>query len=1161
MPKKPPIDLPLVARPPNIAASTSQLKFPRLVKPLLRPVASSIGLNNTSPAQAKCNQDEDQGQLLDSNNESDDKSEDEEKVRGPLTTSRRGVGNNTGVQETTSKAAAHAKNRDFIKELEEKKRREREEREKKEQRRKKQHDKSTQKILQGAALKKNQKQAGDPPASAGPEHDDQDGPSTEDASGDSKEDTEEERERKERARKQQKMLLKKQQQLFENLKAKKREKDEELEQERERERKRQEKVTRAILNQIQEANNKEDLQLQMECEVSPAESRQTSATVRETSKLDEDADDPKRRANKEQQDAMKRKQQEYLAKLADQRKQKQREEDEARIVQERKKKKIQQEAAKALQEAARRAQQEQEVRERQLQAEQEAAAAAAAAATPVDVEAMVARLSRLKEKDAQVVPEARDFASWKKRHGVRSDQKVFIVTGCYPVIREELEKRGWYWNQDRYSPFFDLKWALKSDDLKTGGKLEKHQYVNHFAQNTAMTTKVGLLHSLRRATEVQSFDCDTIFPRAYDLNEPSNMDAFVQDFRLGVAEGLLKQLVSRFIRTKGGNDTFLSSINQAVLDVVLSVARKKVRSRRPECDIAEDGRVLGPEALFAKTCLEAGDDPLDDMLDDDLPGQEELVTDLQWEILNKCAINKPGKLRESLVYMRKVYEDDKTGGPDGESGAALTIDTVLSAMEKKQLRRQEKRMADSFNREKARLSSLAARVEPATSNQLHEAERLARALNSLCPQFRINGGATDLFDAKKPAPEPSQNVWIVKPAGLSRGRGIRVFNNLDELLGYADVENHKECQWVSQKYIENPLLACRRKFDIRQWVLVTCWDPLTVYMHGDCYLRFSSEEYSTADLSDQYVHLTNNSIQKYSDKFNDVYGTDDGDMLVEGNMWHSDEFQKYLRNKLHEPDVWDSHIRPAMRAIIVRALQCVQDRVAHRKNACELFGYDFMIDGEFTPWLIEVNSSPACDYSTPTAERYVTEGLAGIVKVIVDLREFEENRKKGSNTGATEPDIGCWKRIHRGEYIGKPVSSFGADFQVRGSKLSRAALRQISKEKNDDGETTVAGSEASTVTTVGPSEGINAREGDQDSEEELGRLDDTGNNNNDEEQQNPSQEDKCVHLSQSSENVENGERDQRDESEALLSDDGGDENDEDEDDEDDLSQSLEDSLL
>jgi tubulin monoglycylase TTLL3/8 len=38
--------------------------------------------------------------------------------------------------------------------------------------------------------------------------------------------------------------------------------------------------------------------------------------------------------------------------------------------------------------------------------------------------------------------------------------------------------------------------------------------------------------------------------------------------------------------------------------------------------------------------------------------------------------------------------------------------------------------------------------------------------------------------------------------------------------------------------------------------------------------------------------------------------------------------------------------------------------VENRKNSHEMFGYDFMIDERYGVWLIEVNSSPAMDYST-----------------------------------------------------------------------------------------------------------------------------------------------------------------------------------------------------
>ena len=60
------------------------------------------------------------------------------------------------------------------------------------------------------------------------------------------------------------------------------------------------------------------------------------------------------------------------------------------------------------------------------------------------------------------------------------------------------------------------------------------------------------------------------------------------------------------------------------------------------------------------------------------------------------------------------------------------------------------------------------------------------------PQFSING---------------ENNIWIVKPAGLSRGRGIVCFKHLVEILDQVK----REGQWVAQKYIENPMIVQKRK--------------------------------------------------------------------------------------------------------------------------------------------------------------------------------------------------------------------------------------------------------------------------------------------------------------------------------------------------------------
>ncbi|RYY72549.1 hypothetical protein EON63_20710, partial [archaeon] len=102
-----------------------------------------------------------------------------------------------------------------------------------------------------------------------------------------------------------------------------------------------------------------------------------------------------------------------------------------------------------------------------------------------------------------------------------------------------------------------------------------------------------------------------------------------------------------------------------------------------------------------------------------------------------------------------------------------------------------------------------------------------------------------------------QNMWIVKPAAKSRGRGITTFNDIYKLLKYVEAGVGGSLQWIVQKYIENPLIIAKRKFDLRQWVLVTSWNPLTIYFYHECYARFSVEEYSTdkESMENCYVHL------------------------------------------------------------------------------------------------------------------------------------------------------------------------------------------------------------------------------------------------------------------------------------------------------------------
>ena len=106
----------------------------------------------------------------------------------------------------------------------------------------------------------------------------------------------------------------------------------------------------------------------------------------------------------------------------------------------------------------------------------------------------------------------------------------------------------------------------------------------------------------------------------------------------------------------------------------------------------------------------------------------------------------------------------------------------------------------------------------------------------------------------------TRNLWIIKPGAQSRGRGIEIHSDFDDMMQRIRISGL--AIWVIQKYIERPLIILGKKFDIRQWVLITSVNPLTIWTWKTPYLRFTSQDYNPNNARNKFMHLTNASVSK-----------------------------------------------------------------------------------------------------------------------------------------------------------------------------------------------------------------------------------------------------------------------------------------------------------
>ncbi|KAL8274372.1 hypothetical protein Esti_001694 [Eimeria stiedai] len=562
------------------------------------------------------------------------------------------------------------------------------------------------------------------------------------------------------------------------------------------------------------------------------------------------------------------------------------------------------------------------------------------------------------------------------------------------------------------------KWDSNLDDLYFG-KLQSFQIVNRFVNSQPLTTKHGLLETLRsNLCFFGGGSPDPFFPRSYHLNNPTDKHTFISDFKLTRAAAVLKlQVLQWACGFVGWGETEMLS---------LGLLETRLRDRIETFSSAAN-KATGNEKwrhCFSREWMDCSS-ARDSCIGDAEAGSRGSTRRMTYLALLRKGL-KPEAVRAAAAAVRRhlaltgrqtplidcpfIGDEEWSLVQSVPLRGLSAVEVVMPSFSPEVLTS----MCLRWSRKQRELQQQAAQSGEGACEGGEEREGdKATSIEKAAADPLTLRAASCLFDLSKKNPHTWQDgwssVWLLKAADLSRGRCIDLFDSLpvevrpseprrekfraqggDTLRKERqDISNRGSYvpQQVAQKYIERPLLIHGKKCDLRLWVLVTSWNPLKVWIYRKCYLRFGVEPYDFKNINNK----------RYGSEFRVSVAR------LRGNVWTNEQFSDFLFSTFGSR-LWEKNIYPDICRIVKLVCMSAQGEIEAKGQAHELFGFDLLVDEDCNAWLLEVNASPDLSYSNPTTEALVKRLLPDILKVIL-----------GPANKEAEGDFGDFELLHIGK--------------------------------------------------------------------------------------------------------------------------------------------------
>ena len=201
--------------------------------------------------------------------------------------------------------------------------------------------------------------------------------------------------------------------------------------------------------------------------------------------------------------------------------------------------------------------------------------------------------------------------------------------------------------------------------------------------------------------------------------------------------------------------------------------------------------------------------------------------------------------------------------------------------------------------------------------------------------------------------------------------GININNTNKKKIAYSKMYCSNEI--IIQKYLDRPLLYNKRKFDIRCFVLVD--SNLNVFFCREGHLKGSSELYDLNN-TNKLIHITNYSLQKKSANF---------EQYEDGNEISYNDFKNYMKYNNISLENFNKMIEQMKYLVEISFKSIGKKLIKTNPVLCfEIFGYDFIVDNDFKPWILEINNNPGLCISSPVIQKLVPRMLDDAFRLTID---------------------------------------------------------------------------------------------------------------------------------------------------------------------------------